>query len=209
MPDSLKYAELPAERTPAGCVVTLHGRGVDGEDLIPLAAMLNLPSIRFIFPHAPFLTDFGGRAWYPPPPKEDEGILTSRKLLVELILKIETEEIPAERIALMGFSQGAVMSLDVGLRYPRRLAAIAALSGYLHDPQRIAQEKGAISQLPIFLAHGSADAVLPVSGSRRALEILEPLGPSVTYREYPIGHQIDPEEIDDIRAFLERCFPRS
>jgi len=208
MSSSLEFLDRPPKVDCAGCVVTLHGRGVDGGDLIPMAAMLDLPALRFIFPHGPFPTQFGGRAWFLPPPMEQEGILSSRHLLLELIQKIEAEGTPAGRIALMGFSQGAVMSLDVGLRYPRRLAAIVALSGYLSDPDHLVQEAGPIAQLPVLIAHGTEDEVLPVSGSRAAAKTIESLGTEVSLREYPVGHQINPEEIGDIQAFLERSFAR-
>ncbi|HET6371592.1 MAG TPA: alpha/beta fold hydrolase [Nitrospiria bacterium] len=203
----LEYLELPAERNPSGCVVALHGRGVDGEDLMPLAAMLDFASLRFVFPHAPLEAEFGGRAWYPLTSESHEAILKSRNFLLELIRTIEKQGTPAAMIALMGFSQGGVMSLDAGLRYPKRLAGVASLSGYLHDPEHLATEKGEIAGLPVFIAHGTADDVLPVSGSRQAAKLLQGTGVAVTYKEYPIGHQIIPEEIDDLRVFLKSCFP--
>lgn len=114
-------------------MITLHGRGTTGEDLMPLADEIALPGIHWIFPDAPSLfRRLRGRMWYSSPPQGQSGILESRRLLFDLLDQLITREgIPSDRIALTGFSQGAVMSLDVGLRYPQPLAAIIALSGYL------------------------------------------------------------------------------
>lgn len=190
-----------------GCVITLHGRGTTGEDLMPLADEIALPGIRWIFPDAPFpfSDDFGGRMWYSSPPQGQSGILESRRLLFDLLDQLITREgIPSDQIALMGFSQGAVMSLDVGLRFPQPLAAIIALSGYLASPEKLAAEKSSASmKTPILLVHGIMDEVVPVDGSRKASAVLTGEGYQPRLEEYPMGHQVIPEEIALIRDFLK------
>jgi len=205
----LHFTELPSFGMPIGCIVAMHGRGVRGEDLAPLAEAIALEGIRWIFPDGPMeLPGFwGGRAWYEIPPHHLQGLLQSRKLLFELIERLEQEKVPSKRIALAGFSQGAVMSLDVGVRYPRRIAGIVAMSGYLARPETLAVEKSpAAAGLPILLTHGKNDDVLPVEGAREAQATLRAEGFSVRLQEYLMGHEVIPEALSEIRAFLNQIF---
>lgn len=205
--NQLHVQERPAAGPLQGCVVTLHGRGTTGADLMPLADEIGLPGLRWIFPDAPFPfpDDFGGRMWYASPPQSQSGILESRRLLFDLLDQLITREgISSDRIALMGFSQGAVMSLDVGLRYPKKLAAIIALSGYLASPETLASEKSpTANETPILLVHGTMDEVVPVDGSRKASALLLKEGFQPRLQEYPMGHQVIREEIGLIRDFLK------
>jgi phospholipase/carboxylesterase len=209
--NSLERIDLPSAVNPAlGCVVTLHGRGVTGEDLVPLAEQLRLPSIRFVFPNAPFgfMGSSNGRAWYESPPRAHEGLVESRQLLFRLLEDLEKEGIDPGRIVLMGFSQGAVMSLDAGIRYPKRLAGIIALSGYLYAADSVGKEKSPESSgLPILLAHGTYDDVLPSALSRQADKALKSHGFQTRLLEYPMGHQIVPEELEEVRSFLKAILP--
>ncbi|MBI1822578.1 MAG: hypothetical protein HYR80_00450 [Nitrospirae bacterium] len=176
---SLEYYEInPEKGIPLGCLVFIHGLGVNGKDLMPLAAQLNLPHTKFVFPNAPFSVDYSyeGRAWF---------------------------QIPANQIIIGGFSQGAVMSLEAGLRYPNKICGIIALSGYLHAPEQISIEKNQANQgIPVLVCHGEEDDVLPIEGSREAVRYLEKEGYSVSFHEYPIGHQVIPEELIVIRQFI-------
>lgn len=207
MPNRLeRHEKAPSERL-EGCVITLHGRGATGEDLMPLADEITLPGMRWIFPDAPFPfpDDFGGRMWYSSLPQGRSGILESRRLLFDLLDELITRDrIPSERIALIGFSQGAVMSLDVGLRFPQQLAAIIALSGYLAFPETLTAEKSPASiKTPILLAHGTMDDIVPVEGSRKASDVLVREGYQPRLEEYPMGHQVISEEIKLIGNFLK------
>ena len=209
--DHLERVDLPSEFQPAaGCVVTLHGRGVTGEDLVPLAKELRLPAARFVFPHAPFefIGPFNGRAWYEIPPRTHEGLIESRQLLFRLLEDLEKEGLEPGRIVLMGFSQGAVMSLDVGIRYPKPLAGVIALSGYLYSADSLGAEKSAASDgLPVLLAHGSYDDVLPLAGARQANKALQAHGFKARLVEYPMGHQVVQEELEEVRSFLKTILP--
>jgi phospholipase/carboxylesterase len=207
MPDTLHLNEIPSSGPMQVCVVILHGRGVTGEDLMPLAPEIGLAGVRWIFPDAPFPFPGAeeGRMWYGFSPDTEEGILASRHLLFGLLDHlIEREKVSAEKVVLMGFSQGAVMSLDVGLRYPKKLAMIVALSGYLPLPERLTAEKSTASaKVPILLVHGAEDEVVPVEGSRKAHATLLKEGYSVRLHEYPMGHEVIPEEIQLIRDHLK------
>ncbi len=203
----LEWKELPASDPEQGCVITLHGRGTSGEDLMPIADEINLPHLRFLFPDAPFpFPDLlGGMMWYGGASGNSSGMQTSRKLLFDLLDQIINEEhIPPENIALLGFSQGAVMALDVGLRYPKKIGALIALSGFLAAPDKLHQEQSPASKsVPILLVHGTGDGVVSVEGSREARTLLLEEGYDVTLKEYAMAHQIIPEEITLIREHLK------
>ncbi len=203
----LAWQEVGSSENLKGCVIALHGRGTSGEDLMPIADEMNLPHLRWIFPDAPlpFPDLLGGMMWYGSSAGNAADIQTSRKLLFDLLDHlIKKEHMAPENIALLGFSQGAVMSLDVGLRYPKRIGALIALSGFLAAPEKLTQEKSRASKsVPILLVHGTMDEVVPVKGSREAQAKLVAEGYSPELKEYPMGHQIVPEEITLIRNHLK------
>jgi len=203
----LEWKEISPTGPEKGCVITLHGRGTSGADLMPLADELDLPNLRWIFPDAPFpFPDLlGGMMWYGSNAGNSSGIQNSRKLLFDLLNHlINTEGVSPEDLALLGFSQGAVMSLDVGLRYPKRIGALIALSGFLATPEKLSKEKSSESlSVPILLAHGTDDEVVSVDGSRDAQKTLLEEGYAAELIEYEMGHQIVPEEIARIREHLQ------
>jgi len=208
MPSHIFRNEIPSDQEMEGCVVCLHGRGTTGKDLMPIAEEIAIPSLRWIFPDAPlpFPDGFEGRMWYASPPDQDAGIRESRILLTELLNQLIVEDsIPSRQIVLMGFSQGAVMSLDVGIRFPIPLAGLVALSGFLYSPEAVPEEKSPASTgTPILLVHGIADPVVSVEGSRQALTTLRKEGYRVDLQEYPMGHEVIPEEILLIRNHLSQ-----
>ncbi len=207
MISSLQWEEIPSSGTAKSCAIFLHGRGTDGEDLMPLAEAFNLPELRFVFPHAPFpCPDLpGGRMWFGPASEGTPGISKSQYLLSGLIEKLiqgdeENPGIKAEKIFLLGFSQGAVMALDVGLRFPERLGGIAALSGFMSAPEVLMEEKSQASlSVPVLLLHGTEDQVVRIEGSRRAYALLSKAGYDVQIKEYRMAHQIIGDEIALLR----------
>lgn len=198
---------------PKGCVISLHGRGTSGEDLMPIADEMDLSKVRWIFPDAPFPCPGipGGKMWFGTIGEGATGIETSRHLLVDLLDQvIQRNQIPAEKIALVGFSQGAVMGLDVGLRFQKKLGAIAALSGFLAFPEKLNSEKSSASEkVPILLVHGTQDEIVTVDGSRKARTTLSNEGYTVKHQEYEMGHQIIQEEIVLIRNYLSTALDLS
>jgi phospholipase/carboxylesterase len=189
-------AELPM-------VLMLHGRGADMHDLADLAPMLtDKGSVRFVFANAPrpFEAYPGmtfGWTWFDGWPPEQPSVAASREVLLKFIGEI-TQRYKTSKLILAGFSQGAMMSLDVGLRSDA--AGIIAMSGGLYEP-----DLPELKSRPIFIAHGTLDDVVPVSYARRARLVLEEHGFDVDYHEYPMGHQVAMEEMEDVRAFIARC----
>jgi phospholipase/carboxylesterase len=205
--------------TPVASVVVLHGLGADGRDFVPIAQELDLDAIgpvRFVFPSAPVqpVTINGGyemRAWYdihPPGPDgsrlEDEAGLRASQALVQRLLDREAERgMSPERTVLMGFSQGCAMTLLTGLRAPRRLAGLVALSGYQPLPHTLEAERSdANRDVPIFLAHGSRDPVVEVARGQQARDALQALGYAVQWHTYPMEHSVCAEEVADLNAWL-------
>ena len=205
---------------PRAAVIVLHGLGADGNDFVPVAHELDLDAVgpvRFVFPHAPTrpVTINGGyvmRAWYDilgldaRELREDEAGLRGSQALVEALIAREKERgIDAARIVLAGFSQGCAMTLMTGLRHGERLAGLVGLSGYLPlAAQTGAERADANRATPIFLAHGSADPVIPIARARQSRDALVALGHAVEWHEYPMPHSVSAAEIADLNRFLLR-----
>ncbi len=198
-------------------VIWLHGLGADGHDFEPVIPALQLPQdhgIKFIFPHAPerAVTINGGmvmRAWYDIKEmdlrkREDvDGIEESRKILESYIQKEKDAGIPADKILLAGFSQGGVIILHTGLRYPEPLAGLLALSTYLALPDTLATEADpANSKIPVFMAHGTMDPIIPIQQGKNSADQLTKAGYSVEWHDYPMQHAVSLEEIEDIGRWI-------
>jgi phospholipase/carboxylesterase len=200
-----QYVKLFCMRDAA--VIWLHGLGADHSDFEPIVPELDLPSsVRFVFPDAPVraVTINGGmrmRAWYDilqfgPGPEDEAGIRESQAFVGRLI---EEQPVPPERVVLAGFSQGGAIVLHTALHYPRKLAGVVALSTYL-PLQR--QFTGG-NKVPIFMAHGLYDDIIPIARAQASRDLLAKAGCKVDWREYPMPHSVCMEEITDIGAFLK------
>ena len=195
-------------------VVMIHGRGADMNDLADLAPMLDAAGgCRFVFPNAPKpFEPYPGMAmgwtWFEGWPPVHDSVVDSRaemlRFLDEIFQKYPT---PEGQLIVGGFSQGALMALDSGLRTTQKLAGILVMSGglYEHDLPDLRTHAG----LPVLIAHGSADDVVPVNYARRARRVLEDAGLNVEYHEYPMSHQVAAEEADAVREFLGKILTKS
>ena len=213
----LDAIEIETGPNPRASIVWLHGLGADGGDFAPLARELQLGAVgpvRYVFPHAPTMpvTINGGyvmRAWYDIlgadiARREDETTLRSSQQLVEALIERECERgVASRRIVLAGFSQGCAMTLLTGLRHPERLAGLMGLSGYLPLAATTAAERHpANADVPLFLAHGRFDQVIPIDRATASRDALKALGYPVEWHEYSMPHSVCPEEVDDIQAWL-------
>ncbi|MDH1316698.1 alpha/beta hydrolase [Shewanella xiamenensis] len=202
-------------------VVWLHGLGDSGAGFAPVVPALGLPadhSIRFIFPHAPeqAVTINGGyimRAWYDIKSMDlhdradMQGVMASELSVQRLIDEQIAAGIPSERIVLAGFSQGGVMSLFTGLRYPQKLAGIMALSCYLPTGDVLpSQLSVANADTPILQQHGEQDDVVPLSAGLLAKEALIAGGYPVQWQTYPMPHSVIPVQLKAISAWLQQRF---
>jgi phospholipase/carboxylesterase len=221
----IETVEIETGPSPVGSVVWLHGLGADGHDFEPIVPELRIPAdcpLRFVFPHAPVrpVTINGGmamRAWYDivsldrDGPADEAGIRASAEMLERLIRQEQERGIPAQRIVAAGFSQGGAIALHAGLRFPERLAGLMALSTYLplasrFDDEVVDNPDAANSDLPIFMAHGTLDPVLPFEAGSMSRDRLVAAGFDVEWHEYPMAHGVCPEEIAHIRKWLLSVF---
>ena len=219
MSELLQCVEVQTDPAPAATVILLHGLGADGYDFVPVVRELEThgaPAARYVFPHAPTMpvTINGGyvmRAWYDIlgtdlVRREDEhGIRASQGMVEALIEQEVGRGVPRSRIVLAGFSQGGAITLQTGLRQSEPLAGLIALSCYLPLATAFAKEAAAGStRVPIFLAHGTQDPVVPLARGTTSRDALKAAGYAVEWHEYPMPHSVCAEEIRDIAAFMKR-----
>ncbi len=217
MTSVLPHIETTSGANPEACVIWLHGLGADGNDFAAIVPELDLrgcPPIRFIFPHAPSMpvTINGGTvmpAWYDilggdMQKREDEAGIRRSALAIDALIAREVERgIRTEHIVLAGFSQGCAMVLHTGLRHPSRLAGIMALSGYLPLAGELAGQASIANRgLPIYMAHGTADPMIPIARAETSRDGMRALGYPVQWHDYPMQHSVHPRELQDIGQFL-------
>jgi phospholipase/carboxylesterase len=211
-PFSLFHHSAPPKSGLAGrapLLLLLHGFGANEDDLFSLAPYLD-ERFLIVSARAPYTLGFASHAWYHlgftpegfiiDPREVESSRQTLRKFVAEL-----TRHYPVDphAVYLLGFSQGAMMSLDLALREPELVAGVAALSGRLM-PSTLAQMAApdALTGLPIFVAHGARDTVVPIGYGRAARDELAQLPVSLTYREYPMGHEISADSLRDATNWL-------
>jgi phospholipase/carboxylesterase len=208
--------EIETGPDPDAVVIWLHGLGADGHDFEPIVPELELERpVRFIFPHAPqrpVTINMGMRmrAWYDifqfgGGPEDDKGIRESQQSIERMI---EAEK--GKKIVLAGFSQGGAIVLQTALRHRDRLAGVMALSTYLPLAATLEKEASPANKgIPIFMAHGNYDDIIPIDRARKSRDLLKAQGYDVEWREYPMPHSVCPQEIGHISGFLARTLSPS
>jgi len=209
---SLLWVERPAAGEPVGLLVLHHGRGADEHDLIPLGDTLD-PGRRLLIvsPRAPMtLPGWQGYHWYAVPRVGFPDPATFRAAqanLAELHDELwAVSGIGPEQTVLGGFSMGAVMSYAMGLDPSRPVpAGILALSGFIPQVERWAPDLASRAGMPVFIAHGRADAVIDVGFGRSAAQTLSEAGLKASYHESGAGHHVDPAQLPAAAAWLEQA----
>jgi phospholipase/carboxylesterase len=212
------YIEVNPAGEPSAVVIWLHGLGADGHDFEAIVPELRLPdslAVRYIFPHAPMraVAINGGlvmRAWFDiydvdltADSIDHDHFRESVGLLTALIENELRSGMTSDRIVLAGFSQGGAIVLHAGLHYEKRLAGILAMSMHLPTvAQSAAAFSSAAKQVPIMMAHGQSDPVIPLPNALATRQALTDLGYTVDWHDYPMPHSVCAEEIEDIRSWL-------
>jgi len=220
----LDSVEINPAGTPRACIIWLHGLGADGHDfeaLVPQLDVVETLGVRVVLPHAlrrP-VTINGGivmPAWYDilapdfTRGQDSAGVHASEQQLQALIRREIDSGIPAAQILLAGFSQGGAIALYTGLRYPQPLAGILALSTYLPLADSLVTAAAAANRaVPIMMAHGTQDPVVPLSLAMQSRELLQQQGYRVAWHSYPMQHAVCPEELRDIRDWLVQRLEKS
>jgi len=216
---SLETLEIETGPAPTRTVIVLHGLGDSGHGFAPIAEELDLSAlgpVRFVLPHATErpVTVNGGyvmRAWYDIlgtdlARREDEAGLRQSQTEIEALIAAENARgIATSRIVLAGFSQGCAMALLTGLRHKERLAGVAGLSGYLPLAATTAAERSEANRdVPIFLAHGIQDPVVPYPRGTASRDALAALGYTIEWHDYPMPPSVCAQEIADLNRWLLR-----
>jgi len=210
----MQAVEIETGSRPQASVIWLHGLGADGHDFEPIVPELAAAQpLRFVFPHAPVrpVTINQGmrmRAWYDilqfgGGPEDEAGIRASQALVEDLIASEKKRGL--SKIVLAGFSQGGAVALQTALRHSERLAGVLALSTYLPLAATLQAERSPANRdLPIFMAHGQYDDIIPLARAEQSRRMLEQLGYPVEWHAYAMPHSLCPQEIQDICQFLGR-----
>ncbi len=216
-PARLETIEIETAPAPNASIIWLHGLGADGNDFAPIVPEIDLGGIavRYVFPNAPTMpvtinNGYVMRAWYDISDaairREDEaGVRASQAAIEALIAHEKTRGVSAHRIVLAGFSQGGAVALQAGLRHAERIAGIMALSTYVPLADKLAAEAHPMNRdLPVFMAHGSDDTVIPLTRAAQSRVLLEQLGYPVEWHQYRMPHSVCPEEIGHIETWLKK-----
>lgn len=205
----VREPKIKKEKNPL--LLLLHGYGSNEEDLFSFAT--ELPDEYYVVSaRAPHNLQPYGHAWYAINFDADENKFSdndqareSRDLIARFINELISDlPIDFKDITLIGFSQGTILSYAVALSYPEMIKNVIALSGYLNPDLLISgYEKNNFSHLKMFVSHGTVDQVIPVEWARKAPDALKNLGIDVTYKEYPIGHGVSPQNFYDLKNWLE------
>lgn len=204
----IREPEIKQDKNPL--LLLLHGYGSNEEDLFSFAS--ELPEEYYVISvQAPYSLEPYGYAWYAinfdadmNKFSDNNQAIASRDLIVEFIDELlQKYPIDENKITLIGFSQGSILSYAVALSYPQKINRVVALSGYLNqDILKEGYQKNDFSRLDFFVSHGSADQVIPVEWARKTPEFLDHLNIKNVYFEYPIGHGVAPKNFFDFRKWL-------
>ncbi len=193
----------PLEEAHAAAIM-VHGRGATAQDILMLSGELPRPGVAYLAPQA------AGMAWYPQPftaPLEanEPWLSSALAALGALVAHVEQAGIPAERVLLLGFSQGACLSLEYAARNARRYGGVAGLSGGLIGPDGAPRDyPGSLDGTPVFLGCSEADPHIPAGRVEHTADVLRGLGADVTLRLYPgMGHTVNRDELDFVRKMVD------
>lgn len=187
----------------AGAVVMVHGRGATAESILGLAGEFRRPDLAYVAPQA------AGYTWYPysfmaPMRQNEPGLSSGLERIGEVLALLEEEGIPPERTVLLGFSQGACLSLEFAARNARRYGGVVGLSGGLIGPPGTPRAyEGSLAGTPVFLGCSDRDPHIPRERVDETAEVMREMGAEVTERIYPgLGHTVNEDELEFVRGIL-------
>jgi phospholipase/carboxylesterase len=199
---------IPAVEESSRLMIMLHGLGDSMAGYRWLPEAMNLPWLNYLLVNAPDKY-YEGFSWFDYPDNIAPGILRSRRLLFELLDDLHAKGFPAEQITLAGFSQGCLMTVDVGLRYPDRLAGLVGISGWVFEIDKLLKELSPVAkEQRLLVTHGPFDEVIPFPPVREQIKTLKSAGLNIAWREFPKAHTIHGvSEITVIREFVRAGYP--
>lgn len=192
-------------------LLLLHGYGSNEEDLFSFAS--ELPEEYYVISaRAPYDMMYGSYAWYAINFDADENKFSdlgharaSRDIISNFIDELVANyPIDANNVTVIGFSQGAILGYAIALSYPEKVQRLVAMSGYLNLEIAVDDfRNNDFRDLKIFASHGTVDQVIPVEWARKSIPVIESLGISVVYKEYPVGHGVAPQNFFDFKNWLQ------
>ena len=189
-------------------MILVHGRGAPAEDILGLAGELVRPDLAYLAPQAQ------GYTWYPysflaPMEQNEPGLSSGLALIGDLVERLEQAGIPPERTVLLGFSQGACLSLEYAARNARRFGGVVGLSGGLIGPPGTPRNySGSLDGTPVFLGCSDRDPHIPLARVQESTQVLKRMGAMVTEKIYPaMGHTVNEDEIHHVKAMLAGLTP--
>jgi phospholipase/carboxylesterase len=207
----LHHELIPAAEADKGgmrpLMVMLHGLGDSIEGYRWLPEAMRLPWLNYLLVNAPD-DYYGGYSWFDYPENYQPGVQRSRKLLFELLDELRTKGFPAEQITFGGFSQGSLMAIEIGLRYPHRLAGIVGISGWVCEPEKLLKELSPVAmQQRLLVTHGRFDPLVPFDLTRGQIHQLKAAGLNIEWHEFAKVHTITEVEITVVRDFVRAGCP--
>ncbi|HZM05856.1 MAG TPA: hypothetical protein VFC44_22880 [Candidatus Saccharimonadales bacterium] len=199
---------IPAAKDLDGrLMIVAHGLGDSAAGFRWLPEAMQLPWLNYLLVNAPD-PYYGGFSWYNLDDDPGPGIERSRQLLFKMLDELAEKKFAPEKIIMSGFSQGCLMSIEIGARYPHRLAGVVGISGYVHQPERLARELApTAAQQRFLLTHGTQDTLIPIARVRPQVEILRRAGLQIDWREFEKGHTIAGEvEMAVVRDFVRKSY---
>jgi phospholipase/carboxylesterase len=185
--------------------IALHGLGDSMEGYRWLPRMLNMPQLNFMLVNAPDAY-YGGFSWYDFAADPGPGVRRSYKLLEQLLDDTRAKGFPTEKTVLFGFSQGCLMTIETGLRYPYVFAGLVGVSGYVFEPEKlIASASPVAHQQKFLITHGTEDTLIPIHLVRPQMEQLKAAGMRLEWVEYEKAHAMIEPEIARVSEFVRKC----
>lgn len=200
----LDHELIPAEQKDSKrLLIMLHGLGDSIEGYRWLPEAMNLPWLNYLLVNAPD-DYYGGYAWFQFGGDIVLGVHRSRKLLFDLLDALRAKGFPTDQTTLGGFSQGCLMTIEVGLRYPHRFAGLVGISGWVSEPEKLVRELSPVArQQRLLITHGTLDPLVPFAVTREQVKLLKSAGLQVEWHEFVKPHTIAGEaELEVIRKFV-------
>jgi phospholipase/carboxylesterase len=190
-------------------LIALHGLGDSSGGYRFLPPALDLVWLNYVLVNAPD-PYYQGYAWYDFSGDPNPGIVRSRQLLFEVLADQEKRGFSPDRTFIFGFSQGCLMGWEVGLRYPKKLAGIIGVSGYVNAPEVALKEVSPVArEQHFFITHGKYDPLIPFQDVKAQVQMLKGAGLRIEWHEYDKAHTIDSDEVSAIRGFIQHHGPKS
>ena len=198
------------EKNSKRLLIALHGLGDSAAGYRWLPSLLRLPWMNHLLVNAPD-SYYGGYSWYDFASNPTPGILRSRKLLVALLDEQRQRGFPTEQTILFGFSQGCLMTVDVGFRYPHLFAGLVGISGYVFEPEKLLEDLSPVAMRQnLLFTHGTDDPLIPFAEVREQINLLKAAGLRIDWHEFVKGHTIAGEdELELIRNFIRSRFEKT